>query len=376
MTYRERELPFLNWKNFLTGNIMVTGVMEVLENIRKMNPGRKIKIMNFCGTHEHEISRHGIRSVLPEWIELIAGPGCPVCVCGEGEIRAAIELASRGINVLTYGDMMRVPVRMNGNVTSLEKARATGAKVRVVTSPLDALSIATKSSEDFVFFSVGFETTTAPLAGLLERGVPDNLKILTAHKLTPPALDLLIKDEDVMLDGILAPGHVSTITGSMEWRRFAEEYGIPTVIAGFTPGQILEAIYRLVLQIKNGEAKLENVYRGIVTEHGNTRAKMLMEKHLYIDKAWWRGIGEIEKSGFYLKSRDIDAVHFYGLEVKNEENDMLPGCSCKDVVLGKKLPKDCPLFGKACTPDDPKGPCMVSSEGACSAWFHYLKEDT
>ncbi|MCD6411107.1 MAG: hydrogenase formation protein HypD [Thermoplasmata archaeon] len=346
--------------------------MEWIEKIRKIDLRRRIKIMNFCGTHEHEINRYGIRSVLPRWIELIAGPGCPVCVCGEGEIRAAISLANQGICILTYGDMMRVPVRMEREVTSLEKARSRGAKVKIVTSPLDALNIAREKRENFVFFSVGFETTTAPLAGLLENDLPENLKILTAHKLTPPALDLLIKEEEVELDGIIAPGHVSTITGSDAWKRFAD-YGIPIVVAGFTPEQILEAVYRLALQIKNGESRLENVYKGIVTESGNEKAKEMIDKHFYVDDAWWRGIGRIEDSGFYLKDKDVDARYFYDIEIENEEGDLLPGCSCRDIVLGKKLPKDCPLFGKVCTPDDPKGPCMVSSEGACSAWYRYMR---
>lgn len=181
----------------------------------------------------------------------------------------------------------------------------------------------------------------------------------------------MIKDEDVPLDGIIAPGHVSTITGSIEWKRFAEDYGIPTVIAGFTPQQIVEAIYKIVMQIKNDEARLENIYHGIVTEEGNKRAKELMKKHLYIDSAWWRGIGELDNSGYYIRDKNLDVRYVYDIEIKNSKDDMLPGCSCRDIVLGKKLPSDCPLFGKICTPDDPKGPCMVSSEGACSAWFRY-----
>jgi hydrogenase expression/formation protein HypD len=344
-------------------------VKEILSLIHKYAPKRRVKIMNVCGSHEHTVASSGMRSVLPDTVELVPGPGCPVCVCSESDLINAIELSKRDdVILVTYGDMLRVPTRV-GSI------REKGKNFKVISAPHEVLKVAKDNPDKkVVFFSVGFETTSAPTAGLLEMGVPKNLYILCSQKLTPAIMEVLVKDEEVGVDAFVAPGHVSTIVGANAWRIFPEKYNIPTVVAGFTPENFLLAILRILVQLKKGESKLENVYRGVVRDEGNKRAQHLINKFFKVASVNWRGIGFVPNSGLELRDEydHIDARKVFDLPEVEEEK--IPGCICDKVVLGKAYPSDCPLFGKSCTPLNPKGPCMVSVEGACNIWLRQKPE--
>ncbi len=342
-------------------------VKELVKLIHALAPKeRKVKIMNVCGSHEHTITHSGLRSLMPPTVELVPGPGCPVCVCSESDIINAINLSKRDDVILaTYGDMLRVP-------TKIGSIRSSGGNYRMISAPHEVLKIAEENPDKkVVFFSIGFETTTAPTAALLEMGVPENLFILTSQKLTPEIMEVLVKDSEVGVDAFVAPGHVSAIVGSNAWEVFPKEYGIPIVVAGFEPENLLLAIVRILYQLKEGRSDLENVYRGVVRPEGNKRAKELMYKYFEKASVNWRGIGLIPDSGLELRTEysHINAKVVFNLPEIEEEK--VPGCICDRVVLGKAYPTDCKLFGKACTPRDPKGPCMVSLEGACNIWYRF-----
>jgi len=344
-------------------------VKELLDAIYKLAPkDRKVKIMNVCGSHEHTITVSGMRALMPKNVELVPGPGCPVCVCSESDIINAINLSRRSDTILvTYGDMLRVP-------TKIGSIRSNGGNYRMVSAPHEVLKIAKENPDkNVVFFSIGFETTTAPTAALIEMGLPKNVYILTSQKLTPEIMEVLVKDSEVGVDAFVAPGHVSAIVGANAWRVFPEKYGIPTVVAGFEPENLLLAILKILVQLKEKRAELENVYRGVVKPEGNRRAQELMYKYFKKATVNWRGIGRIPESGLELKDEysHIDAKKVFSLPEIEEEK--VPGCICDRIVLGKAYPKDCKLFGTACTPSRPKGPCMVSAEGACNIWYKYRK---
>ncbi len=342
-------------------------IKELVNLIHEINPeDRKIKIMNVCGSHEHTITYSGMRSLMPENIELIPGPGCPVCVCSESDVINAIRLSQRDDTILvTYGDMLRVPTK-EGSI------RSSGRNYKMVSAPHEVLKIAKENPEkNVVFFSIGFETTTAPTAALIEMGLPENVTILTSQKLTPEIMEVLVKDEEVGVDAFIAPGHVSAIVGANAWRIFPKEYGIPTVVAGFEPDNLLLAILRILYQLREGRAELENVYRGVVRPEGNVKAQELMYKYFEKADVNWRGIGLIPKSGLEFRKEydNINAKKVFKLpEIKEEK---IKGCICDKVVLGKAYPNECKLFGKVCTPSNPKGPCMVSMEGACNIWYRF-----
>lgn len=344
---------------------------ELIDSIRRRMPDRRIKVMHVCGSHEHTVQRWGLRSMLPENIEVFAGPGCPVCVCPSHEVGEAIEIAKKGAIIATYGDMMRVPTPYG----SLYDATADGADVRVIYGPLDAIRLARENPErEVVFFSVGFETTVAPLAGLIANGsLPQNLSFLTSHRLTPPAMELLLGIGDVQIDGFIAPGHVSVIIGAEAWRVFPDAYRMPVVVAGFEPEQFLLGLLLIIEQIKRGEARLENAYPSVVKPHGNTVALKAMGEAFEIISTWWRGIGKVPRSGLFLRGglSSLDARRRFKVEIRPEKGDLPPGCSCHLVMLGKIYPTGCPLFGKKCTPSTPYGPCMVSQEGTCLIWSRY-----
>jgi len=329
--------------------------------------GYKIKIMNFCGTHEYTITYYGIRSLMPENIELVAGPGCPVCIVPARYIDVCVDLALSGITVFTYGDMYRVP----GSKLSLAEARSRGGKVKVVYGFLDVLKH--RELKEAVFFGVGFETTQPTVASrIAENFVPNSLKILSAYRLTPPIMRYLLENNVVELHGVIAPGHVSTIIGSSSWEFLPEEFQISTVVAGFEPIDVLLAILNIVEQIFSGKAYLYNEYSRVVKREGNILAKKYVEECFEVCDASWRGIGVVSRSGlsFRKKYEKYDAVVEYGLNLKGGV-DVKPGCRCSDVILGKAKPTDCPFFMKTCTPRHPYGPCMVSSEGTCSIWARY-----
>ena len=322
--------------------------------------GREVKIMEVCGTHTVSIFRSGIRSLLPENIKLISGPGCPVCVTTRGEIDMVIEILDMGYAVATFGDLMRVP----GSRSSLYRERADGRKVFIVTSPLDVLKI----KEKVVFVAVGFETT-APATAVLVKEAKDIL-ILSLHRIIPPAIRAVL-EMGSSIDGFLLPGHVSTIIGASPYRFIAEEFGKPGVITGFEPGDILEGIYAILRMIVEGRPDIKVQYSRVVREEGNEKAKLLMEEVFDVVDVEWRGLGLLPGSGLKLKEEfsPIDAEKVLDLVPRSVEDPK--GCICGEVITGGKTPLDCPMFGKRCTPLDPLGPCMVSSEGTCAAYFKY-----
>jgi hydrogenase expression/formation protein HypD len=338
---------------------------DIIRTIKSLVPtDRKVKIMNVCGSHEHTIAYSGIRSVVPENLEIVPGPGCPVCVCPESDIVHAIELSKRDdVILVTYGDMLRVPSQ-GGSI------RSNGKNFKMITSPLEALSIARSNPDKkIVFFSIGFETTTAPTAGILETGMPENLFILSSHRLTPLIMEVLVKDAEIGIDGFIAPGHVSAIVGSNAWNVFSEKYGIPTVVAGFEANNLLSGILEVLQQIKSGVARTSNVYKVVVKPEGNVQAQKIIDRFFEVSDVNWRGIGYIPLSGLELREEysSRDAKKVFGLkEVKETKT---AGCICGKVILGKAYPSDCALFKKICSPKNPRGPCMVSFEGACNIWY-------
>jgi hydrogenase expression/formation protein HypD len=328
--------------------------------------------MEFCGGHTHAILRFGIPSLLPETVDLRSGPGCPVCVTSARDLDRAIALARVPEVILTtFGDMIRVP----GSHTSLAQAKAEGADVRVVYSPLDALQIARENPErPVVFLGVGFETTAPMVASaVLTAGAEglENFTIFSTHKLTPPATLAILDAGEVALDGVIGPGHVTTVIGSDAWRFLPDDYGMPCAIAGFEPLDLLRAILALVTMAEEGDPRVDNTYARSVKAGGNPSAQQAMERVFEVSNAEWRGFGPVPQSG--LRVRDayarFDAGHRFAMEVAPAQEP--PGCRCGDVLRGVLLPPECRLFGKACTPQKPIGPCMVSAEGACAAYYRY-----
>ncbi len=334
--------------------------------------GRTVRVMEVCGTHTVSASRSGLRSLIGDQVKLISGPGCPVCVTSQAYIDAVVDLALTGqATIATYGDMVRVP----GKRGSLEQARAMGASVRVVTSAMDALKLARADpARQVVFAAVGFETTTPPTADVLIRAAKDgvpNLSVLAAHKLVVPAMLALLASGEVQLDGFLCPGHVSVIVGCNAYKPVVEQYRKPCVVAGFEPAQMLAGLTEIVEQVASGRAELGNVYGAAVRAEGNAAAARLVDEVFEVGDADWRSIGVIPGSGLVLRSkyRNFDACQRFG--VTFGPDTATPGCRCGDVIRGLLDPHDCPLFGTACTPQRPIGPCMVSSEGSCQAYYKY-----
>lgn len=348
-----------------------------LDRIRELDFKGEVRLMNVCGGHERSIAMAGLRSVLPPNIRLIPGPGCPVCICPEEDIHQAIQWAMHEpITLASFGDMLRVPVNVpKGEVRSLEEAKAAGADVQAIASPLDALRIARENpARPVVLHGVGFETTLAPTAALIAQGLPDNLFILMSGRLTWPAVKMLLASGVSGLDALIAPGHVSTVMGPEEWNFVPDDYGIPAAIAGFTAESLLHAIHAVLRQLREGNVRLENCYAAVVRPGGNSEARRLLAECFDIADAPWRGIGTIERSGFLLKAflGAHDArKHFPDAAStgRRRAGEMPPGCDCAGVVLGKITPPECRLYGTACTPRSPIGPCMVSDEGACRIWW-------
>ncbi len=348
-----------------------------LERIRELGLPRPVKIMNVCGGHERTLTMAGLRRVLPAGVEVIPGPGCPVCICPEQSVYEAIRIAlAEPVVVAAFGDMLRVPVNVpRGEVRSLEEARAAGADVRPVASPLDVVAIARAQPErTVVFFAAGFETTMAPVAAMLCEGVPPNLRVLLAGRRTWPAVSLLLESEAPGFDALVAPGHVATVMGADEWRFVPERHGIPAAVAGFTGESLLAAIYSVLRQIAERFAFLDNCYPEVVRPQGNAGARRLLDTAFDIADADWRGIGTIPRSGFELaqRFRDRDARTLFpqaAATARRHAGNMPRGCDCARVVLGKLAPDGCRLYGRACTPRSPIGPCRVSEEGACRIWW-------
>jgi len=346
-------------------------VIDIIKNLYS-HIGRPVNFMEVCGTHTVAIFRHGIRSLLPEGLRLLSGPGCPVCVTSIKDIDTAIAIARMNDAILTtFGDMMRVP----GGKQSLMEVRAEGADIRIVYSPLDSLKLAKENKDKkVVFFSAGFETTapsTAATVSEAERmGIP-NFYLYSVHKVVPPALEALLRSEDVRIDGFILPGHVSTIIGTRPYKFIPEKYSIPCAVTGFEANDILSGIAMLLKQIIEGKVSVEVEYKSVVKEEGNPKAIQFIEDFFEPADSYWRGIGMIPGSGLRLKDKwkHRNAEVIFDLEVPDIAEPK--GCMCGLVLRGIKMPSECPLFAKVCNPDKPVGACMVSSEGSCAAYYRY-----
>jgi len=358
---------------------------ELLEKFRDPELSRKLldkmrgdlkddlRFMEVCGTHTVAIFQSGLRSLLPEKIVHMSGPGCPVCVTHESEVNAFLDLALNDkVIMATFGDLMRVPGDKGRN---LKKAVADGAQVKVVYSPFDTLKLAQENPDTLVvFIGVGFETTAPTIAGTMkmarQQGI-ENLRILCFHKTVPPALDALLADDAINIDGFILPGHVSAIIGTEPYDFIAEKYGKSAVVTGFEPLDILQSLTQMIEWRNRGEAYVVNNYTRIVGENGNPKAMEIMYEVFEPCDALWRGIGLIPGSGLEIRPEWalFDAKKEFGIVI--EEGPALKGCKCGDILKGIKQPDECPLFGKPCTPANPVGPCMVSTEGSCAAYYKY-----
>jgi hydrogenase expression/formation protein HypD len=347
---------------------------------REARPGRRYSFMEFCGGHTHAIARYGVTDLLPDNVRMIHGPGCPVCVLPVGRVDMAIEIARRpGVILATYGDTMRVPA--SGRL-SLLKAKAQGADIRMVYSTADAVRLAEENPErEVVMFAIGFETTTPPTALAIKQAEAKglgNFLVFCNHVLTPSAISHILESPEVRqlgtvpIDGFVGPAHVSTVIGSRPYEFFAEEYQKPVVIAGFEPLDVMQAILMLVRQVNDGRAEVENEFTRAVTREGNAKAQALVAEVFELRREFeWRGLGAVPYSALKLKEKyaAFDAERRYALEDRQVADHK--ACECGAILRGVKEPADCKLFGTACTPENPLGSCMVSSEGACAAHYTY-----
>lgn len=340
--------------------------------IRRAPTDRVVKLMEICGTHTVAIFRSGLRQLLPPAIQLISGPGCPVCVTANEDIDRTIWLAQQpGVIITTFGDLLRVP----GSTSSLHRERSKGADVRIVYASFDALDIARRHPEkQVVLIGIGFETTAPTVAAAVRQASAEglnNFSVFSAHKLLPPAMRALLDAEDLSLDGFICPGHVSTIIGAEAYREVVTKYHIPCVITGFEPLDLLQSITMLVDQVVEGQAEVEIQYRRGVAWEGNTAARALMNEIFLPADATWRGLGTIPLSGLAIKPewQKLDAATRFSMPAIQVREH--PGCRCGEVLRGVMAPPECGLFRKVCNPQSPMGPCMVSSEGTCGAYYRY-----
>jgi hydrogenase expression/formation protein HypD len=347
---------------------------KVLERIKdfKLN----VRLMHVCGTHQDTLVKYGLEGLLLKaGVEIRQGPGCPVCVTTQREIEEAMELARQGRTVAVFGDMARV----RGKAGSLDDMRAKGHNVKVVYGIGDAVKLALEDpAHEYVFMGIGFETTTPSVASVILQDPPENFSVLTCNRTVPPALKALVEMGEVHLDGLIEPGHVSTIIGTRPYEFLSKKYKVPQVVAGFEPLDLLMAIFMLVRQIKNGEAKVENEYSRTVKPEGNPKAIAMMDKVFEPCDVPWRGFPVIPGSGLRLRKRfaayDARLVHQDALKALDGIEFPEPkGCKCPEVLRGLITSDQCPLFGKACTPRNPVGPCMVSVEGSCNILYKYGK---
>lgn len=333
---------------------------------------RHVRLMEFCGGHTVTILKHGLRQLLPPTVEMLSGPGCPVCVTANADLDKAIALAREpDVIITTFGDMLKIP----GSYSSLQKVRADGADVRIVYSTLDALQVARENRDkSVIFIGIGFETTAPTIASSIlqakEEGI-SNYHVLSLHKLCPPVIKALLDSGEVRLDGLICPGHVSAIIGSRPWDFAARDYGIACVVSGFEPLDVLQSVEMLVNQLEKGEPKVEIAYRRGVCPEGNLRAQELMSTVFEPSPANWRGIGVVPESGLRLRKeyQGFDAEFVFAIDPGPTHEPK--GCLCGDILRGVRNPLDCKLFRGVCTPEHPVGPCMVSSEGSCASYYHY-----
>ncbi len=355
--------------------------VKIAANIAaEVDPDRRYHIMEFCGGHTHSIFRYGVQDLMPENVEYVHGPGCPVCILPIARIDNAIELAERhGVILCSYGDMMRVPATKKH---SLIKAKATGADVRMVYSTQDALQIARDNPErEVVFLAIGFETTTPPTAAAIKQAQKEGLTNFSAfcnHVLTPSAIQHILQSPEVRdfgtvrIDGFLGPSHVSSIIGSQPFEYFAEEFQKPVVVAGFEPLDVMQATLMLIRQVNDGRFEVENEYSRLVTREGNQKAQQLVAEMFELRRTFeWRGLGEVPYSGLRIKDAYAEFDAEKRFQISESKGRDIKGCECPAILRGVKKPTDCKLFGTVCTPDNPQGSCMVSSEGSCAAYWSY-----
>ena len=332
-----------------------------------------VSVMHVCGSHEQAIAKFGLRSAFPKALDVIMGPGCPVCVTDLPEVDEAVVLAEQGIRVVTYGDMMRVP----GTVKSLADAQALGAPVSVVYGAAQAVQIARETTDPVVFFASGFETTAVATAALLLADPPANFSVLSAHKYIPPVMEIVAEMPQTRVQGFLAAGHAATITGWGIFEKFVERHGIPVVIAGFEPLDILAGLARLVEIVQSGVPRVDNMFPRCVTREGNRNAQRQLWRVFRTIGGNWRGIAHVPNGNLRLRDEfaDVDARRRYRIDLRSFWKHAPPAltqtCICGDIMSGVATPMLCPLFGKSCTPETPVGACMVSSEGTCRIWHTY-----
>lgn len=357
---------FVDHSSMRKGSEIRTYAKEIIASITdKFNQiGRPVRIMHVCGTHETTVAKSGIRSLLPEELEIISGPGCPVCICPAEHVSSAIQLARDGHIIVTFGDMFKVP---DQKLVTLARAKSEGLDIRIVYSVSDAIKIARENpNRKVVWLGIGFETTAPMTAYTLMNNPPANYFVLADFRLVPPALDVLISDPNHNLDGFILPGHVSTIIGTEPYERFASQNKMPGVVGGFEPIDFLLAMDMMMQQILEKKPRIDNAYPQVVTKEGNQMALDALEEAFIIADAKWRGIGIIPKSGYELadKYKQHDAKSLLKEPIVLD-NDLFKGCQCGSVIMGKIKPQECGHFLKRCTPETALGPCMVSDEGTC-----------
>jgi len=344
----------------------------LIESLRRRRFDRDARLMEICGTHTVAIFRSGLRQLLPARIQLISGPGCPVCVTANEDIDRSVWLAQQpGVTITTFGDLLRVP----GSCSSLHVERSKGADVRIVYGSLDAVRIARENPDrQVVFVGIGFETTAPTVAAAVRTAAAqglENFSVFSAHKLLPPAMRALLEAEDLKINGFICPGHVSTVIGACAYQEVVDNYRIPCVVTGFEPLDLLQGIGMLVEQIESGKAEVANQYRRAVSWEGNVAARRLIDEIFEPVDCTWRGLGVIPRSGLRIREqwREFDAGSRFSMPAIQVREHA--GCRCGEVLRGVMTPPECGLFRKVCTPQDPKGPCMVSSEGTCGAYFRF-----
>jgi hydrogenase expression/formation protein HypD len=331
----------------------------------------RVSVMHVCGSHEQAIARFGLRAILPKKLDVIMGPGCPVCITDMPEVDEAVALADKGVRVATYGDMMRVP----GTTRSLADAQAGGATIDVIYSVAQAVEIARTTGDEVAFFATGFETTAVATAATLRQGVPENFTVLSAHKYVPPAMELVAALPDTEIAGFLAAGHAAVITGWKLFEPLARKHHTPVVVAGFEPLDILAAILKLVELVRDKSDAVENMFPRCVTEHGNRNAQAQLWDVFTLGGGFWRGIAWVPDGNLVLRPEwaHADARVRHGISGVREASTpaVSTACICGDIMVGRKTPHDCTIFGTTCVPEAPVGACMVSSEGTCKIWFQY-----
>jgi len=358
----------LEFRDPVRGRGLVDAIAKVVEQI-----GRTVSVMHVCGSHEQAIARFGLRAAIPPGLNVIMGPGCPVCITDLPEVDEAVALAQSGVAIATYGDMVRVP----GTAGSLADAQSRGARIHTVYSVAQAVELARSSKAPLVFFATGFETTAVATAAVLLAGVPDNFFVLSAHKYIPPVMEIVAEMPDSRVEGFLAAGHAATITGSAVFEPFVRRHGVPVVVGGFEPLDILAALAALVELIRDRRPMVVNAFPRCVTAEGNRRAQERLWRVFVATGGRWRGIAHVPNGNLRLRDEwaYVDARRRFAIDTaalcEAAPSTLVRRCLCGNIMAGIASPSDCPLFGGPCTPDAPVGACMVSTEGACRIWHEY-----